>query len=88
MVIQWRQHGDSTLLKNLFLICFCIWCVLLLCRLWRRELGELVFVMERNPSCSLKILHELCESWFYKEIGKKSSGEQRGEVMRTIFDID
>jgi hypothetical protein len=48
--------------KIFFLICFQISFVLLLCRLLRREFLEVVFVMERNPSCSMKTLHELCES--------------------------
>ncbi len=34
----------------------------------------------------MKTLHELCESWFYKEIGRKISGERRDEVKRSIFD--
>jgi hypothetical protein len=35
----------------------------------------------------MKTLHELCESRFCKEIRKKISGEQRDEVMRSIFDV-
>jgi len=69
-----------------FLMCFYFLCVLLFWRLWQRELGEFVSVMEHNPSCSMKTFHELCESWFCKEIGRKISGEQRDEVMRNIFD--
>jgi hypothetical protein len=34
----------------------------------------------------MKMFHELCESLFCKEIGKKISGELRDEVRRTIFD--
>jgi hypothetical protein len=34
----------------------------------------------------MKTFHELCESRFYKEIGRKISGEQRDEVMKSIFD--
>jgi hypothetical protein len=30
----------------------------------------------------MKILHELCESHFYKEIGGKIVGERRDEVRR------
>ncbi len=44
-------------------------------------------MMQRNPSCLMKILHELCESQFRKEIGKKISGERRDEVMRNIFNV-
>ncbi len=81
----WRCD-DSIMPKNLFMMCFCIWCVLLLCRLWRRELGELYYVMECNPNCSMKIFHEFCESRFYKEIGGKIFWEWKDEVMRSIFD--
>jgi hypothetical protein len=86
---QWLNywwHNDPRAPKNLFMILFRIWFVLLLCRLLRRHLGELVFVMERNPSCSMKALHELCESRFYNEIGKKISREQRDEDWRCIYD--
>ncbi len=41
----------------------------------KREFGELVSEMERNLYSSMKTLHELCESCFCKEIGKKIVGE-------------
>jgi hypothetical protein len=66
--LNYWQCDDSMTSKNLFLICFCIWFVLLFCRLWQKEFGELVSVMECNPNCSMKTFHELCESWFCKEI--------------------
>jgi len=44
-------------------------------------------MMERNPNCLMKNFHELCESWFYKEINRKIFGERRDEVMRSIFDV-
>jgi len=44
-------------------------------------------VMERNPSCSMKTLHELCELQFYNEIGKKIFEEQKDEVKRSLFDV-
>ncbi len=34
----------------------------------------------------MKTLRELCESRFCKEIGRKICGEQRDEVMKSIFD--
>jgi len=34
----------------------------------------------------MKTLHELCESHFYKEIGRKIAGERRDEVRRNIFE--
>jgi hypothetical protein len=83
----WR-FGDSMAPKKMFLICFYILFVLLFCKLLRRELGELVFGMEHNPSVSMKILHEPCESRFYNEIGRKIYGEQKDEDGRSIFDAD
>jgi hypothetical protein len=44
-------------------------------------------VMERNSNCSMKTLHELCESRLYKGIGMKIFGEQRDEDGRSIFDV-
>jgi hypothetical protein len=35
----------------------------------------------------MKTLHELCESWFWEEIGRKISREQKDEVMKSIFDV-
>jgi hypothetical protein len=51
----WRRVVSTTL-KNLFLICYCIWCVLLFCRLWWREFGELTTKMECNFCSSMKTL--------------------------------
>ncbi len=59
--------------------------VLLLCKLLRKELGEFVSAMERNPSCSMKTHDEMCESQFCKEIGRKTSKERRDEHGRRIF---
>jgi hypothetical protein len=42
---------------------FCFWLGLLFCRLLWSDLGELVSLMERDPSCSMDTLYELCESW-------------------------
>jgi len=53
----------------------------------RKELGEFVSAMERNPNYSMKTLDELCESRFCKGIGKKTSREQRDEDGRRIFDV-
>jgi hypothetical protein len=55
-------------------------------RILQRELVEFVSVMEQNPNCSMKTLHELCESQFYKEIGTKISRERRDEDGRRIFE--
>jgi len=73
-------------IKNLFFDLFMVFlCVLLFCKLRRKELDELVYVMQCNPNCSMKTFHELCESQFCKEIGKNIFGERRDEVMRSIF---
>jgi hypothetical protein len=45
------------------------------CRLLRRDLGELVLVMERDPSCSMETLYELCESQLCEGIGEEILGE-------------
>jgi hypothetical protein len=44
--------------------------------------------MEHNLSNSMEIFHELCESSFYKEIGRGILGKQGDEMMRSIFDAD
>ncbi len=43
-------------------------------------------MMQRNPNYSMKTFHELWESWFCNEIGKKIFGEQRDEDGRSTFD--
>jgi hypothetical protein len=43
-------------------------------------------VMERNPGYSMKTLHVLCESWFYKGIGRKISEKRRDEDWKNIYD--
>jgi hypothetical protein len=81
----WRNA--SMVPKILLSMCFYFWCVLLFCRLWWREFGELVHEMECNLNCSMKTFHELCESCFYKEIGRMISWKRGDEVMRSIFDV-
>jgi hypothetical protein len=53
------QTAYRTILQWCWKICFwcvfCFWCVLLLCRLWWKEFGELVYEIERNLSCSMKL---------------------------------
>jgi hypothetical protein len=41
-------------------------------------------VMECNSSYSMKIFHELCESQFYEEIGRKILGSE-GMKIRRIY---
>ncbi len=72
--------------RSCFLVCFCFWFVLLFYRLLQRDLGELVSVMEHDPSCSMKTLHELCESRLCEQIGRELSGERRDEEWRKIYD--
>ncbi len=83
---QWLScwwHGDSIALKNFFFICFYFWFVLLLCRLLRRDPSEL----ERNLGCSMKTLHELCESQFCEGIGKKIAKEKKDKIWRSIYHV-
>ncbi len=65
--------------RSCFMVCFYFWFVLLFCKLLQRDLGELVSMMECNPACSMKTLHELCESRLCERIGKEISGERRDE---------
>jgi len=51
----------------------------------QKDLGELVSMMEHNPGCSMKILHELCESQLYKGIDKEISREQREEEWKNYM---
>jgi hypothetical protein len=59
--------------------------VLMFCRLLWNDLGELVLMMERDPGCSMDILYELCESWFWWKIGVKLSREQWVVEDRRIY---
>jgi hypothetical protein len=81
----WRRDVSRVLTK-LFFGLFLFWFLLLFCTLLQGDLGELVLVMERNLGSSMKTLHELCESWFYKGIGMEIFGEQRDEEWRSIYD--
>jgi hypothetical protein len=63
------------------------WFVLLFCRLSRRDLGELVSVMERDHGCSMETFYELCESWLCEGIGEEILGERRDEGRRNIYDV-
>ncbi len=71
--------------RSCFLVCFCFWFVLLFCRLLRKDLDELVSVMERNPGCSMETLCELCESQLCEGIEEEISGERRDEEDRNIY---
>jgi hypothetical protein len=63
------------------MVCFVV------CKLLQRDLGELVSMMECDLDCSMKTLHELCESQLREGIGKEISGEQRDEEWRNIYDV-
>jgi len=67
-VFQRRQN-------SCFLVCFLFWFVLLFCKLLRRDLGELVSMMERDPGYSMETFYELCESRHCEGIGDKILGE-------------
>ncbi len=75
------------MLKNLFFDLFLFLIFFLFCMLLRKDPRELVLMMERNLSCSMKILHVFCESWFYKGIARKIYGEGKDEDGRNIFDV-
>jgi hypothetical protein len=76
---QWLNHwrcGDSTASKNLFLICLCIWFVLLLCRLLQKELGEFVSVMECNPNYSMKTFVSCVNQGFARRLARRLLGNE------------
>jgi hypothetical protein len=52
--------------------------------LWR-DPSELVSMMERNLDSSMKTLHVMCESRFYKGIDMKIFGEQRDKDWKSIY---
>jgi hypothetical protein len=56
-----------------FFVCF--WFVLFFWRLLRKDLGELVLVMECDHGCSMGIFYELCESQLCEGIGEEILGE-------------
>jgi len=61
--------------RSCFLVCFCFWFILLFFKLLRKDLGELVSMMECDLNYSMEILYELCESQLYKGIGEEISRE-------------
>jgi hypothetical protein len=63
---------DAKKFNYLFLY---FWLGLLFCRLLCSGFGELVSMMERDPSYSMDNLYELCESWFLGMIGVELSKE-------------
>jgi hypothetical protein len=65
-----------------------IWFVLLFCKLLRKDLGEMVSMMEHNPGCSMETLYELCESQLCKGINEEISREKRDEKKRYICDAN
>ncbi len=68
------------------MVCLYFWFVLLFCRLLRRDLGELVSVMECDPGYSMETFYELCESWLYEGITEEIFGECKNEEKMNIYD--
>jgi hypothetical protein len=61
------------------LLCFYFfWCVFVALHVMTKEVGEIVFEMEKNLNNPMRTLQKLCGSNFYKMIGKGDFGE----VMR------
>jgi hypothetical protein len=48
--------------KKFIFLFFCFWLGLLFCKLLWNGFGEMVLVMERDPSYSKDILYEQCET--------------------------
>ncbi len=80
MVFQGRR-------RSCFLVCFYFWFVLLFCKLLRKDLGELVSMMEHDPNCSMETLYELCESWLCERIDEEISRERKDKERRNIYDV-
>jgi hypothetical protein len=49
--------------------------------------GELVSMMERDPSCLRNILYEQCETRFCKRIGVEILREQRKVERKKIYEV-
>jgi hypothetical protein len=81
----WR-HGVSRMLKSSFSYFSVFSLGLLLCRLLWNGFGELVSVMERDPSCSRDTLYEQCEAQFCKRIGAEISGQRMKVERRKIYE--
>jgi hypothetical protein len=78
-------QGFKSIKEIVFLICFCFWFVSLLCRLLQRDLGELVSVMERNPECSMKTLHEHVNHDFARGLARRFLGSERTRIRRVYM---
>jgi len=85
--LNYMRHGVSRVPKKLFFFFF-VWFVLLFCKLLGRDLGELVLVMEHNPSCSIETFYELCELRLYVWIGVEILGKRRDGEKKYIYDVD
>ncbi len=69
--------------KFIFLF-FNFWLGLLLCKLLCNGFGELVLVMERDPSCSKDTFYEQCETRFCGRISLEILGEQKKVEKKEI----
>jgi len=61
--------------RKVHFLIFLFWLGLLLCKLLCNGFGELVSVMECDPSYSKDNIYEQCETRFYVKIGAEISGE-------------
>ncbi len=82
----WRR-GISKTSKKLFSSLFLFLVCLLFCRLFRKDLGELVLVMGWDHGYSMETLYELCESWLCERISEEISRERRDEEERNIYNV-
>jgi hypothetical protein len=49
--------------------------------------GELVLVMECDPSYSMDIIYGQCESQLWGKIGAELSGERRNVEKRKLYEV-
>jgi len=74
-VVELLEAWSFKDVEKFFFLFFCFWLGLLLCSLLWNGFGELVLVMECDPSYSRDILCEQCEARFWRRIGVEISGE-------------
>jgi hypothetical protein len=94
---KWQNNYVSLGIKETksLVICFifCIWLCFVILQvilfnivLQLSALGELVWVMEWNPCCSVNDLYGECESWFLEMIGTIVSKEWEDEVWDGLYE--
>jgi len=82
----WREGWCFKDIEKFIFSFFYFWLGLLLCMLLWNGFGELVSMMECDPSCSRNILYKQCEARFCERIGVEILGEQRKVERKKIYE--